>query len=241
MRRFGLFWVNIFLSGLFVKSWEIRRKRMKKVFALFVLLLLSPFGYADFDEGIEYQALANPQPTVDKGKIEVLELFWYGCPHCYYLEPELDAWLKNKPDDVVFVRVPAILGPSWELYARAFYTAELLGVIDKIHKPLFERIHKEKKQIRNMAQLKEFFVAQGVSAQDFENTYKSFAVITKTNRAKQAAGLYGIKGVPALVVNGKYRTSAREAGSSKGMLEVVDFLVERERAAAGGKTQETAQ
>jgi len=205
---------------------------MKKVLALFVLLLLSPFGYADFNEGIEYQTLANPQPTVDKGKIEVLELFWYGCPHCYYLEPELDAWLKNRPDDVVFVRVPAILGPSWELHARGFYTAELLGVTDKIHKPLFERIHKEKKQIRNLAQLKEFFVAQGVSAQDFENTYKSFAVITKTNRAKQAAGLYGIKGVPALVVNGKYRTSAGAAGSNKGMLEVVDFLVERERAAA---------
>ncbi len=205
---------------------------MKKMFMSLVLLLLIPFAHADFEEGVQYQVVDNAQPTASGGKIEVLELFWYGCPHCYYLESELDAWLKNKPDDVVFVRVPAILGPSWELHARGFYTAELLGVTDKIHKPLFERIHKEKKQIRNLAQLKEFFVTQGVSAQDFENTYKSFAVITKTNRAKQAAGLYGIKGVPALVVNGKYRTSAGAAGSNKGMLEVVDFLVERERAAA---------
>ncbi len=121
------------------------------------------------------------------------------------------------------------------------YTAELLGVTDKIHKPLFERIHKEKKPIRNLGQLKDFFIAQGVSAQDFDDTYKSFAVITKTNRAKQAANLYGIKGVPALVVNGKYRTSARDAGSNKRMLEVVDFLVERERAAKSGKAQATAK
>ena len=214
---------------------------MKKVLMSLALMLLIPFAHADFKEGAEYQALGNAQPTASEDKIEVLELFWYGCPHCYHLEPELDAWRKNQPDDVVFVRLPAILGPSWELHARAFYTAELLGVTDKIHKPLFERIHKEKKPIRNLQQLREFFIAQGVSGQEFDDTFKSFAVITKTNRAKQAANLYGIKGVPALVVNGKYRTSASEAGSNKKMLEVVDFLVGRERAAMGGKAQATAQ
>jgi len=205
------------------------------------LLLLIPFAHAVPKEGVQYQVIKNAQPTASEDKIEVLELFWYGCPHCYHLESELDTWLKNKPDDVVFVRVPAILGPSWELYARAFYTAELLGVVDKIHKPLFDRIHKEKKPIRKLQQLKEFFIAQGVSAQDFDDTYKSFAVITKTNRAKQASGLYGISGVPALVVNGKYRTSAREAGGNREILEVVDFLVEQERAAAGGKVQAATQ
>jgi len=204
-----------------------------------VLLLLIPFAHAEFKEGVQYQTIKNAQPTTSKDKIEVLELFWYGCPHCYHLETELDTWLKNKPDDVVFVRLPAILGPSWELHARAFYTAELLGVADKIHKPLFDRIHKEKKPIRNLRQLREFFIAQGVSGQEFDDTYKSFAVITKTNRARQAASLYGISGVPALVVNGKYRTSAREAGGNRQILEVVDFLVEQERAA--GKAQATAQ
>ncbi|GMQ89284.1 MAG: thiol:disulfide interchange protein DsbA/DsbL [Gammaproteobacteria bacterium] len=214
---------------------------MKKVFMSLTLLLLMPFAYAGFEEGVQYQVIQNAQPTANKDKIEVLELFWYGCPHCYHLEPELDAWLKNKPDDVAFVRLPAILGPSWELHARAFYTAELLGIADKIHKPLFDRIHKERKPIRNLQQLREFFVAQGVSAQEFDDTYKSFAVITKTNRAKQAANQYGIKGVPVLVVNGKYRTSSRDAGSHKKMLEVVDFLVEQERAAAGSKAQATTQ
>jgi len=214
---------------------------MKKVLVSLALMLLIPFAHAGFEEGVQYKVVGNAQPTVSEDKIEVLELFWYGCPHCYHLETELDTWLKNKPDDVVFIRLPAILGPSWELHARAFYTAELLGVTDKIHKPLFDRIHKEKKPIRNLQQLKEFFTAQGVSEQEFDDTYKSFAVITKTNRARQAASLYGISGVPALVVNGKYRTSAREAGGNKEMLDVVDFLVGRERAAKTGKAQATAQ
>jgi thiol:disulfide interchange protein DsbA len=224
-----------------VDQQEIGEIVMKKVLMSLALLLLVPFAHAGFEEGIQYQTIGNAQPTASEDRIEVLELFWYGCPHCYYLEPELETWLENKPDDVVFVRVPAILGPSWELHARAFYTAELLGVVDKIHKPLFERMHKEKKPIRNVKQLKEVFKAQGVSEQDFDNTYKSFAVITKTNRARQAARLYGINGVPALVVNGKYRTSASEAGSDKKMLDVVNFLVERERAAASGKAQATTQ
>ncbi len=214
---------------------------MKKVLMSLALLLLMPFAHAGFEEGVQYKVIENTQPTASADKIEVLELFWYGCPHCYQLEPELEAWLENKPDDVVFVRLPAILGPSWELHARAFYTAELLGVTDKIHKPLFDRIHKEKKAVRNVQQLKDFFVAQGVSAHDFDKTYNSFAVITKTNRAKQAVNQYGISGVPTLVVDGKYRTSAREAGSNKGMLEVVDFLVKKERAAAAGKAQAASQ
>ncbi len=218
---------------------------MKNVsMSLLFMLLLTPFAHAEYKEGVQYKVIENAQPTASADKIEVLELFWYGCPHCYHLEPELEAWLKKKPDDVVFVRMPAILGPPWALHARAFYTAELLGVTDKIHKPLFDRIHKDKKPIRNEQQLKDFFIEQGVSAEDFDKTYNSFAVITKTNRAKQAASLYGISGVPTLVVDGKYRTSAREAGSNKGILEVVDFLVKKERearAAAAGKTQAATQ
>lgn len=214
---------------------------MKKVFTLFALLLLSPFASAGFDEGIEYQTLANPQPTVNEDRIEVLELFWYGCPHCYFLESDLHAWLEKKPDDVVFVRLPAVLGPSWELLARAFYTAELLGVMDKVNTPIFERIHKDRKPVRNVADVKKIFMAHGVSEQDFDNTYKSFAVITKTNRAKQAARLYGVHGVPTLVVNGKYRTTAKLAGGNKQLLDVVDFLVQKERDAKAGAAQAATQ
>lgn len=204
---------------------------MKKFFVVLALALATQFSQAAVDEGSKYQTIANPQPTTDTGTIEVLELFWYGCPHCYHLEPEIEAWLKTKPDDVTFVRMPAILGPTWELGARAFYTAELLGVTDKIHTPLFERLHKDKKPLRSAADIKAFFVERGVSAEEFDKTFNSFAVITKTNRAKQARDMYGITGVPALVVNGKYRTTARLAGGDKQMLEVVNVLIEQERKA----------
>jgi len=213
---------------------------MKHWFKLLALLLIMPLAHAGFDEGIEYRKLANEQP-VDGDGIEVRELFWYGCPHCYFLEPELHAWLEKKSDDVVFVRMPAVLGPSWELLARAFYTAELLGVTDKTHPAIFARIHKDRKRIRNADDVKKIFLAQGVSEQDFDNTYKSFAVITRTNRAKQAARLYGITGVPTLVVNGKYRTTAQLAGGNKQMLEVVDFLIEKERNAKAGAAQPAGQ
>ncbi|MEA2078302.1 MAG: thiol:disulfide interchange protein DsbA/DsbL [Pseudomonadota bacterium] len=205
---------------------------MKHWFSLLVLVLMMPLVHAGFEEGIKYQRIANPQPTSTADKIEVLELFWYACPHCYQLEAEVEVWLESKPDDVEFVRMPAVLGPSWELLARAYYTADLLEATDKIHNPLFERLHKERKRIRNADELKAFFVEQGVSAEDFDNTFSSFAVITKTNRAKQVRNMYGISGVPAIVVNGKYLVTAKLAGSNKQMLEVVDYLVAQERDAS---------
>ncbi len=215
---------------------------MKFWFSILALLFVVPtLGYAGFVEGVNYKKLTNPQPTSTADKIEVLEFFWYGCPHCYQLEPEVESWLKSKPDDVEFVRMPAVLGPSWELLTRAFYTADLLEASDKIHDPLFERLHKERKRIRNVDELKAFFVEQGVSAEDFDNTFSSFAVITKTNRSKQVGDLYGITGVPALAVNGKYLVTAKMAGGNKQMLEVVNYLVEQERAAASSEASAAVQ
>ena len=202
---------------------------MKHWFTLLLLVSMVPLAQAGFEEGVNYQKIASPQPTETDDKIEVRELFWYSCPHCYQLEPEVESWLERKPDDVDFVRMPAVLGPTWELLARAYYTAELLDATDKIHKPLFERLHKERKRIRNAEELKEFFVEHGVSAEDFDNTFSSFAVVTKTNRAKQVRDMYGITGVPALVVNGKYLVTAKLAGGNRQMFEVVDYLVEQER------------
>jgi thiol:disulfide interchange protein DsbA len=206
---------------------------MKNLLKTIVLLLVIPIAQAEFTEGVEYKTLATPQPTSTGDNIEVRELFWYGCPHCYHLEPELDKWLETKPGNVELVRMPAILGPSWELLGRAYYTAELLEVVDKIHKPLFSRLHVDRKRIRNEEELQAFFVEQGISAEDFQNTYNSFAVITKTRRSDQAAQLYGLTGVPALVVNGRYLVTASMAGSNEKMLKVVDFLIAREAASVG--------
>ncbi len=183
-----------------------------------------------YDEGIEYQRISPAQPTRNADKIEVVELFWYGCPHCHQLEPELKQWLKNKPADVDFVRLPAILGPSWELMARAFFTAELLGVADETHEALFEIIHKKRdRSIHSIKGLEAFFADHGVDAEKFNATFNSFAVATKLNQARLMTRRYGINGVPTLVVNGKYRTTARIAGADAGGDEVVDHLVAQER------------
>jgi thiol:disulfide interchange protein DsbA len=183
-------------------------------------------GYQD---GKEYVVLSSPQPTSSGDRIEVVELFFYGCPHCYRLEPVISEWLTSKPDDVEFVRMPAVLGPSWEMYGKAYYTAELLGVVDKVHPAIFDILHKDKKQIRDEAALQAVFVEQGVSAEDFRNTFNSFAVSVRLNNAKQMTTRYAIEGVPTVIVNGKYRTSASRAGNNEDVIKVTDYLVAQER------------
>lgn len=182
-----------------------------------------------YQEGKEYVVLSSPQPTSSGDRVEVVELFFYGCPHCYRLEPVISEWLTSKPDDVEFVRMPAVLGPSWEMFGKAYYTAELLGVVDKVHPAIFDILHKDKKQIRDEAALQAVFVEQGVSAEDFRNTFNSFAVSVRLNNAKQMTTRYAIEGVPTVIVNGKYRTSASRAGSNEDVIKVTDYLVAQER------------
>lgn len=203
-----------------------------------VLVLFLPFFMVatacaePYKEGEQYKALAQPQATASADKIEVVELFWYGCPHCYRLEPVIGNWLKNKPDDVEFVRMPAIIGPPWELLAKAYYTAEFLDVMDTVHYALFDAIHKDKKKVVDEAAVQAIFEAQGVSAEDFRNTFNSFAVAVKVNNARMMTKRYAISGVPTIIINGKYNTSGSLAGSNENILKVVDYLVEQERQAA---------
>ena len=189
----------------------------------------------EYTDGKEYLSLKSPQPTSSGEKIEVLEVFYYGCPHCYRLEPFLESWNNSKPGDVVFVRMPAVFDRSWEMFAKAYYTAELLGVTDKIHPALFKAIHQDRKNISDVDSLREIFLEQGVSADEFNNTYNSFAVSVKLNRAKQMAGKppskYGVTGVPTIIVNGKYSTSGGQAGSNENIINVMDYLIAEERAA----------
>lgn len=185
---------------------------------------------ASYDEGIEYLLIKPPVDTSAPGKIEVVEVFWYGCPHCYRFEPDLVKWKKSKPANVEFVRVPAIFPnrPIWENHARAYYTAEVLGVLDKIHQPLFDALHKNKQRVYSQEQLASFFAQYGVSSEDFNNTYKSFAVDVKIRRARELTNRYGIDGVPTLIINGKYRTYSSIANGHQGMLDVTDFLIKKE-------------
>jgi thiol:disulfide interchange protein DsbA len=216
-----------------------------KIMTKWLSALLLPFAIsaawaaADFVEGTQYTRLATPQPTSVPDKIEVVELFSYACPHCFHLEPVLSTWLKAKPDDVVFVRLPVVFRPEWELLAKAYFTAEILGVLDKTHEALFEAIHEKNQKFENEAAMQAFFASQGVSADDFRNTFNSFAVAVKVNSAKLMTRRYAITGVPTLIVNGKFSTSATLAGSNEKdldvkelnekTLKVVDYLVAQER------------
>jgi thiol:disulfide interchange protein DsbA len=229
-----------------------------KIMTKWLSALLLPFAItatsaaADFVEGTQYTRLATPQSTSAPDKIEVVELFSYACPHCFHMEPELGKWLKAKPDDVVFVRLPVVFRPEWEVLAKAYFTAEILGVLDKTHEALFEAIHVKDQKFGDESAMQAFFVSQGVSADDFRNTFNSFAVAVKVNSAKLMSRRYAITGVPTLIVNGKFSTSATLAGGNEKdheknlsvkelnekTLEVVDYLIEQERKA--GKPAATA-
>lgn len=185
-------------------------------------------------EGIEYQRITPAQPTrAPEGKVEVVELFWYGCPHCYRFEPHLQRWMENKPAHVSFLRIPAQLNPSWRLHAAAFYTAEILDVTEAVHRPIFDAIHKERRRLRTPEALANLFERHGVDRQQFLRTLDSFAVRAKLAHARKLVKGYGAHSVPTIIVNGKYRTDAEMAGGSfRKLLGVVDYLVRKEARAA---------
>ena len=190
---------------------------------------------ATFQEGKDYTVLKTPVATStaeQPGKVEVVELFWFGCPHCYRLEPALQAWLKAKPEEAVFVRVPAALAPNWELGARAYYAALSLDVEDKLHQPLFDAIHKDRKLdlISNEDALVSFAGGLGIDAEAYRKALHSFDVETKLRKAKQFAAQSRVTGVPAIVVAGKYVTDIAMAGSPARVTDVVNFLVRKESA-----------
>lgn len=179
-----------------------------------------------FQEGKDYVRVSTPVPPATPGKVEVVEMFWYGCPHCYDLEPVTEEWLKRKPENVVFMRVPVAFGATWEPGARAYYAAEALGVLDKLHPALFDAFHKRRK-LSTEDELATFFAEHSVDQEAFRKAYKSFQTETQLRRGNQLAQRYGLKGVPAVIVNGKYDIR------SPRMFEVVDFLIAREISSQG--------
>ena len=196
----------------------------------YLLFALCAVAYAegDFTAGQHYEVITPAQATSTGEKIEVIELFWYGCPHCYTFEPHIKNWLGSKADYVEFVRMPAVFSDNWLIHARAFYAAEQLGVLDAIHTPLFEALHLKKRKLFTENALAAFFVEFGTTEEAFRQAYNSFDVDTKTRQAVAATRSYGITGVPAVIVNGKYRSSARSVGSYKKLLKLVDYLADKE-------------
>jgi thiol:disulfide interchange protein DsbA len=186
-----------------------------------------------------YTELKPPLPTDAQGKIEVLEFFWYECPHCYELEPVLEKWVARLPKDVEFRRVPATFNERWNISARVFYTLESMGLLDKLHKPLFDAIHKDRLRVTDERQLTDWLQRQGVDIAKFQAAYRSFAVDSKLKRTQQLVAASKIDGVPALLIDGRYLVAAGGAvGTHERMTQIADALIEQSRksmAAAGKK------
>lgn len=185
----------------------------------------------NFKAGEHYVELPTPAPTQDPGKVEVAELFWYGCGHCYQFEPVLQEWKKDLPEDVSFREVPALFGGVWNTHAQLFYTVQSLGKLEETHKAIFNAIHVEKKRLANEAEIAEFLEPYGISQEQFDKAWSSFGVRSKLAEAGRLAKAYRATGVPTLIVNGKYRIEGGMVGGFDKMLEVAEFLVARERQA----------
>ncbi len=205
---------------------------LRKALALFVSLAVIAFGAAA-QAPQPYQQLNPPQPNDSPGKIEVVEFFWYGCPHCYHLEPLVNAWVKNQPKDVVFKRVPATPNETWAQGAVMFYTLEAMGLLEQYHGKVFDAIHKDNKNLNNKRIREEWLQQNGVDVAKYNEMEKSFSVSSKVQRARQLTGAYRVDGVPRVFVGGKYYTAAEFAGSQDKVFPVVDQLVAMVRKEAG--------
>ena len=205
-------------------------------FLLPLFLVLTTIGMsagvtnaAKFTEGKEYKLV--DKPTVSAGeKIEVLEFFWYGCPHCFTFEPYISRWLETKPDNVEFVRMPAVFRPEWKIQARTYYALEQMGKLEELHGKIFEEIHKNKKQLNTLDEMTAFLVRNGVDKKAFTDAYNSFSVDGSLRKSVPKQYGYNITGVPTVIINGKYMTTGTMAGTYEKMLEVVDFLVAQDSA-----------
>ena len=208
---------------------------MRNLILSATLATASLFGMAAHAEPIEagkqYVELGNPVPIAQPGKIEVVELFWYGCGHCYQFESTINPWIETLPEDVNFVRIPAMFGGMWNVHGQMFITLEAMKVESQVHAAVFDGIHKQGKKLATPEEMAEFLAGQGVDAAKFLSTYNSFAVKGMVEKAKKLAMAYQITGVPVMIVNGKYRFDISSSGGPQQALQVADHLIAKERAA----------
>lgn len=200
-----------------------------------LFMLTGALAVEPAEEGADYKRLAKPVPVETGKQIEVAEFFWYGCPHCNQLEPGLEAWVKKLPADVKFRPIPAILNPNWQPAAKLHYALADLGVLNKLHRKVFDAYHKDKLDLDDEAVLMAWVKKQGLDAAKFKTAYNSFSAQTRTMKGAQSARNAGISGVPTLMVDGKYITAISMTYTEERLFEVLDQLVQRARAERGGK------
>lgn len=198
------------------------------------LIALSPLACtaqpAAFVEGTHYKEVRNPSAPSDPSKVEVTEVFWYGCPHCFHLDPYIERWRKSKPADVNFRRLPTSLGrPEGVLHSKAYFTAEQLGILDQFHPAFFATMHEQHVPMMSEASIATVFARFGIGEDKFKKTFDGFAVDSQVRRAEQQVREYGITSVPTVIVGGRWYSTVGMAGSEEEFLKVIDFLVDKAR------------
>lgn len=206
-------------------------KFIKQVFVVLTLLCASQAfaGHEGAEE--EYKMVTPPQPTQTGKKIEVLEFFFYGCPHCYHLQELLGPWEKKMPKDVEVVYVPAIFNPGWEPMARTFYALETLGQQKKLHDELYKAWHVDMVDLTSEAKITDFVAQHGVDRKKFSDAYNAFSMQGKIMRSKQMASTFAIRGTPTVIVDGKYMISSLQPADT---MRVLDTLIVKARKEKGG-------
>ncbi|WP_069471633.1 thiol:disulfide interchange protein DsbA/DsbL [Candidatus Marithrix sp. Canyon 246] len=203
---------------------------------------ISSISFAEDPYAGQYKVLDFPEETTtSNGKVEVLEFFWYGCPHCSHIEAPLNNWLKTKADYIEFKRVPAVFHQThgWAFGAKAYYIADALDMLDTIHGAIFNAIHNSKPKQYDIIQskdgLRSFFEKHGVKAKKFNRVYRSFWIYKQLNTAVDTTAAYDLNGVPAIIVNGKYKLPGEKFSGYKNMMKVVDYLAAKEYQASNNK------
>jgi thiol:disulfide interchange protein DsbA len=199
---------------------------------LALLMLVSGVASAQtaFLAGTDYQVISPVVKTTQPDKVVVTEIFWYGCPHCFRFEPYVERWAAGLPDGVVFEQVPSSLNPRWTELARAYYAFKMMGVLEQTHKAIFEAIHLKRQRLDSLDSIAAFAGSLGLDEKVFRENYASFPVETQIRKNIQKEKRYGHRGVPAVIVNGKYLVSASLAGSNERMIQIMNFLVAQELA-----------
>lgn len=199
------------------------------------LLLVSLSAHAqNWEAGVHYFELPERQPVQTGDDIEVREVFWYGCPHCYSLEPFIENWKQNKPDNAGFVLMPGIYNQITQFHARAFYTFEALGITDNVHRDFYDEIHQRGNRVRSLNGLLEFTAKHGIDRQAAEDAFNSFSVDANLRNAQKMFRDYEATGVPTMIVDGRYRVTVSSAGGQEQLLQLINFLVDKAAAERSG-------
>jgi thiol:disulfide interchange protein DsbA len=201
--------------------------------ALLAFVMSPAHAEEPYKAGVHYEVLAEPVATSNPDKIEVAEVFWYGCSHCYSFEPMLNTWTQALPGDVEFVRVPAIWHPIMRLHAKAYFTAKAMKSLDQIHEPIFEAMNLKKAKLKTEDEIADLFEANGIDRARFTKVFNSAGINMAVDLAAKKQERYRTQGTPEMVVNGKYRISGRDNGGNEGMLKVASYLIQQERSLMG--------